>query len=73
MLVSPPSLKPHISPSCLGTIPVELSQLSELQQLYLYENQLTGLLSGNTPHRHLDFPDFCALSLQGAFLRVWDS
>jgi Leucine-rich repeat (LRR) protein len=35
--------EPRVSPSCLGSIPAGLGQLSNLQQLFLYNNKLTGL------------------------------
>jgi hypothetical protein len=49
--------KHYVLPSCSGSIPARLGQLSSLMILQLDENQLTGLESGNArpparPHRH---------------------
>ena len=37
-------IEPHVSLSCLGSIPAELGQLSNLKNLNLARNQLTGVM-----------------------------
>jgi hypothetical protein len=35
--------KPHVAPSCLGSIPAEIGQLLRLEELFLGGGQLVGL------------------------------